>query len=220
MSILTPRHQSQVDFDSYAKTKSFSTPTKTKSIQIPELNPVKFDPPNKNQIDFDPITEFTSTSMPTLYEADFEAPKQKPRYFNPYARNKSFSTATQNQAVSNLYTEMTSIPIPHTEIKSMSPTFTKTKSISMLALKPSDIRPVYKNKSISSIYTKQSQLISTLKTNNFRPADKTKSPSIPTLDAKSISINTLKPRNFQPAHKNEVDFFLPPYKTQVNFDGP
>ena len=43
-----PRHQNQVNFDPYAKTKSISTPTV------------------KNQVNFDPYTEIKSTSIPTL----------------------------------------------------------------------------------------------------------------------------------------------------------
>ena len=54
-----------------------------------------------------------------------------------------FRPLHKNQAVSNLCTENKSIPIPRTEIKSISP-----------------------------IYTKLSQLISALKTNNSRPAHK------------------------------------------------
>ena len=48
-SILMPRHQNQVDFDPYTKTKSFSPPTQKKSTTIPALKSSQLDTPHKSQ---------------------------------------------------------------------------------------------------------------------------------------------------------------------------
>ena len=73
-------------------------------------------------------------------------PQHKNRVnFDPDTKTKSFSTPTQNKVDSDLYTEIKSRSIPYVEVKSISTTHRKTKSSSMLTLKPSDLRPAYKN---------------------------------------------------------------------------
>ena len=67
--------------------------------------------------------------------------------------------------------------IPHTEIRSISTTHTKTKLISMLTLKPSDLRPAYKNQvNFHHLRKNQVNRSTALKTSQFRPAQSISTP--------------------------------------------
>ena len=70
----------------------------------------------------------------------------------------------------------------------------KNKSISMLTVTPSDLRPASKTMSISTTYTKSSQSITTLKTTQFRPTHS----QFRHTTTKSIPIPTPKSSQFQP----------------------
>ena len=154
-SIWTPRHQNQVNFDAYTKPRSTSTPTP---------KPSSFWSLHWNEVNFDSHSYFKSILIP----------RRKNRVnLDTDTKNKSFSTAAHNQVNSDpphwnqvycdhhthqlnqfhLYTEIKPISIPHNEINSIS-THTKTKSISLLTLKPSDLRHAYKNEPISTTHTK------------------------------------------------------------------
>ena len=84
-------------------------------------------------------------SIPTLISCRFRCPDTKTESSPiPQSESKSFSTAAKKTIGFDQYTEIKSSYIPHIEIKLISTIHTKTKSISMPALKPSDFRPAYK----------------------------------------------------------------------------
>ena len=117
--------------------------------------------------------------------------------------------------------------IPHTELKSISTTHTKTKSISMLTQKPSDSRPASKTKLISTTHTKtksvdyhtesksisaRTQLISTPPQKKQVKIDTratTKSNSIPRTKVKFLSTPLLKSNQFDPYSKIQVNVDAP-----------
>ena len=73
------RHQKQVNFDTYAKTKYFSTPTlKPSKFRSLHWNQVTFDPPH-SQVNFDPYTKTKS----------FSTPPKKQVNSDPRTKNKS-----------------------------------------------------------------------------------------------------------------------------------
>ena len=102
--------------------------------------------------------------------------------FEEYFR-QLFWTQTAQIFVENIprkkrpYNEIRSSSIPHAEIESISTTHTKTKTSSMITLKPSDFWPAYKNEVSFDHPHSKSQSISTLKTSNFWPCLLYTSPS-------------------------------------------
>ena len=89
--------------------------------------------------------------MLTLKPSDFRPAHQKPSQFRPPTlKSSQFQPPTQQPNQFHPYTDIKLSSIPPAEIKSISPSFTKTKSISMLTRKPSDFRPALKNMSIST----------------------------------------------------------------------
>ena len=125
----------------------------------------------------------------------------------------------------------------HTEIKSMSTAQTRTKSISMLTLKPSDWRPASKNRVNFDHHRPSKNQVNRsshskqvnfgphtvnfapphTKQVNFDPNIKTKSNSIPDTKIKLISTPLLKICQFDPRSKIKP-ISMPPHKNQVNFD--
>ena len=124
--------------------------------------------------------------------------------------------------------------IPYTVIKSTSTAHTKTKSISMLTPKPSDLRPAFKNQ-VNFDHPHKNQVYRLHKkqvnfgphTVNFDPPHKkqvnfdsntkTKSNSIPHTKNRLISTPELKSSQFDP-HSISKSFPMPRHKNQVNFD--
>ena len=87
--------------------------------------------------------------------------------------------------------------MPPTEIKSISPTFTKSKPISACVQKPSQFRlPTQK----------RSQSIPTRKTNDFRPAHKNQFNFHPHAQNQVNFDQCTKTKKFRPARKNDVNF--------------
>ena len=80
--------------------------------------------------------------------------------------------------------------IPHTEIKPFSTTHTKTKSISMQTLKPSDLRARIQTKPMSTTHTKTKSIDHNPKNKSISAC--TQSITTPRTKNKSISIPTLK----------------------------
>ena len=130
-SFSTPTHN-QVSFDPYTDIKSKPMPhTEIKFISTtPRSLTLKsglFWPPTQQpsrfrgqfwlslekQVNFDLHSRSKSTMIP---------PTQKPRYFDPDLKSKSFSTPTHNQVSFDPYTDIKSKPMPHTEIKFISTT--------------------------------------------------------------------------------------------------
>ena len=126
--------------------------------------------------------------------------------------------------------------IPHTETNQISTNHTKTKSISMLTLKPSYeyLRPAFKNQ-VNFDHPHKNQVYRLHKkqvnfgphTVNFDPPHKkqvnfdsntkTKSNSIPHTKNRLISTPELKSSQFDP-HSISKSFPMPRHKNQVNFD--
>ena len=116
----------QVNFDAHTKTKQFAARIrKSSQIRAPTQKNVKFNPAHKNQLNSDPANVVMSISIPTLISSRFQCLDTK--------------------------TELVSI---QTKTKPISTTHTKTKSISMLTLRPSDLWPAYNTNSISTTHTK------------------------------------------------------------------
>ena len=103
-----------------------------------------------------------------------------------------FLPPTQQPNRVHPYPEIKSSLIPHTEIKPISTTISKSESNPMLTLKTSNVPPAHKNKvnfdprtknmSISVLTLKPSQFLSPIKNKvKFDPKTKVKSTSIPTL---------------------------------------
>ena len=124
--------------------------------------------------------------------------------FDPGAKNKSFSTATQKKSMPIHHTEMKSFStthtttksissytgiesssISHTEIKSICTAHTKCKSIGMLTLTTSDFRPVFKNQ-VNFDHPHKINFIPTLKSSQTRS---------PTLKSRQIGLSP-KPSQF------------------------
>ena len=123
-----PSYKNKVDFDS---------PTKNTSISVLTLKPSKSISPTQHQVNFDPNTEVKLISIPILRTRQFGMPPRHENEVNsdPDSKPSRFRPPQKNKVNSDPYTEIKSIPIPHTEIKSISTTHT-TKSISMPMLKP------------------------------------------------------------------------------------
>ena len=104
-------------------------------------------------------------------------------------------------------------PLPHNYVKPISTIHTKTKSSSMLTLKPIDFRPAYQSPvNFDHPHKKLSQSIPTLKTSHFRPVHKSQvnlDPHAknqvnfdPYIKTKYFSIRTQKPKSIlTPAQK-------------------
>ena len=125
--------------------------------------------------------------------------------------------------------------VEFTEIKSVSTTQTKTKSISVLILKPSDLRPAFKNRVNFDHHPHKNQVNRSLQLKMLISA-RTRSISIPRTKNESLSIPTLKPTQIWcllyssqfrclhtktkliSIHTLKPSVFRPPYWNQVNFD--
>ena len=123
------RHKNRVNFDPDTKNKSFSSRTlKSKVSSDPYTEITSIDHLHNNQNHFHTYTETKSSS--TLKSSQFRPHTQTPSQFRFSHYNHSGP-----------------------EIKSISKTHTKTKSIS-ITLQPSDFRPHTKTKAISTTHTK------------------------------------------------------------------
>ena len=92
---------------------------------------------HKNQVNLDPDTKNNSFSTAT----------QKPKSIPPLHWNRVNIDHPHNNPINFIPTlnEVTSSSIPNTETKSILTTHIKTKAISMLLQKSSDLRRAYKN---------------------------------------------------------------------------
>ena len=146
---------------------------------------------------------------------------------------KSFSTT--HTTTKNISSGIKSSSMPHTEITSIWTTRTKFTSICMLALKPSDFGPAYKNQvnfdrphnKINFIPTlKSSQIRSpTLKSSQFGPTTQQPSQSS-CLSWKQVIFgqHTSDKVNFYHRHNNQINSSLHwnkvKFKNQVKFCSP
>ena len=101
-------------------------------------------------------------------------------------------------------TEMKSSSIPHTGIKLTSTTQTKTKSISMITLKPRDLRPASENRVHLDHHHLTKSKSFDHNTQNMLKLARTRSNSIPRPKNKSILIPTLKPSQIRSLTKIRV----------------
>ena len=153
-----PAFKNQVNSTTHATTKLISSLHWKKVI---------FDPPHWNQFNLD---------HPHKNQVNFPAhPKNKWFSARIQVTNQSLPPTQQPNQFQHCST-------PRTEIKSISTTITKTKSISMLTLKISNFRRAHKdkvkfdprteNKLISVLTLKPSQFLPTQKQVNFDPHSK------------------------------------------------
>ena len=117
-------------------------------------------------------------------------PRRKPGWFPSRYWNKDISTPTKKLSQFRSSHEIKSSSIPHIEIKPISTTHTKTRSTSMLTLKPSAFRPACKNQVNFDHTQKPGQSISKLQKKSF---------SARTRKA-VIAILALKPSQFRCIH--------------------
>ena len=117
-------------------------------------------------------------------------PRRKPGWFPSRYWNKVISTPTKKLSQFRSSHEIKSSSIPHIEIKPISTTHTKTRSTSMLTLKPSAFRPACKNQVNFDHTQKPGQSISKLQKKSF---------SARTRKA-VIAILALKPSQFRCIH--------------------
>ena len=146
-------HNNHVNFDAYTKTKwfrarvqkpsEFRPPTLKPSQSLPTLKQVIFGPHSQPKSIWPPGKKQGSISIPTLKSSQFRS----------LHWNKSISTTHTTKSISSAHWNQVKFH-PHAEMKSIS---TITKSISMLTLNPSDIRPAYKNQFNSIPTLKPSQ---------------------------------------------------------------
>ena len=193
-----PPHKNQVNFDTNAKTKSFSTLIQ-KPSQLWSLhwNQVKFDSPHWNQVNFDhPHISKVKFDAHTKTKW-FSACIQKTRQFRP-------PTPKPSQSISTLKTSH----FRPTQKKQVNRDYrTKTKSILINTKKPNDYRPEHIKNNIDPPHIKV----------NFDTHTKTK----------SVSIHHEKKLIFRPYHWNQVIFdphssiksiLMPRHKIRFRFD--
>ena len=152
-----PRHQNQVNFNNYTKTKSISPHTqKPSTFWSLHWNKAMFDPPHtlshvwsqhQTQVIFDPRTK----------QSQFRSPLKNKSISIPIRNQFIFNLEDSKQAIFDHLTETKSIPIPtltssHVRSSSMKSsqfrpptqtrfnTHTKTKLVSASIQKPSSIR--------------------------------------------------------------------------------
>ena len=123
---------------------------------------------------------------------------KKQVHFDPDTKTKSFSTPRHkpNQFRSLNWTQVKFYP-SHLNQVDIDQNQTKTKSISMLTLKPSDSRPASKNESISTTTTHPKNKSIDHHTWNKLVLARTRSISTPRTKNKSFSILSLKPSHFR-----------------------
>ena len=134
---------------------------------------------------------------------------------DPHTKTKSFSTPDTKKISVDPQTEIRSSSTPHTETKSTSTTQTKTKLISMLTLKPSDLRPVSKILVIFDHHHPHKNQINQPYTKNKLISAGTRSISIPRTKTPSLSIPTLKPSQIR-SLTQKSSWFRHHYWNQVN----
>ena len=141
--VISARTKKRSQFDPRTKNKLIST------LTMSTLNPSQFRSRTQNLVRFDPITEIKPISMPRLINrGNFDANKS---FFDRHSKTMSTS-------------------IPYTQIKSISTTHTKTKSISMLTLENKWLpAPIYKETKFRPPTQVPSQSIPTLNTSHCRP---------------------------------------------------
>ena len=133
---------------------SFMLTLKTSDFRPAFKNRANFDCPQNNQII--PILTLKSSRIrsPSLKSRQFVPPTHKPSYWYTHTKEELSSASTQvtskflprkqrNQL--HPFSEAKSSSIPHTEIKWILTTITKTKPIFMLTLKNRNFRPAHKN---------------------------------------------------------------------------
>ena len=122
-----PAYKNQVNFDHQHKTESIDPHKKSKSFSARTQKPTPFWPPHKKQVNFDQNKN----------EVSSDAPRHKSQVnFDPDCKPYHFQPPHRNQVNSDPYTEIKSIPILRTKIKTISTTHTTIKSNSMSKLKP------------------------------------------------------------------------------------
>ena len=155
-----PPDRNKVNLDLHTKTKYFWTstqkPSEFRSLHWSQEN---FDPHYKmksilmpwhqSQAIFDPHTKTKPISSPALKPSQFRflhwIKSSSIPHLDSYTEIKSSSIPHINQVNFDPYAKIKSSSIPQNGIKSISTTHTKTKSNSMLTLRPSDFWPAYKN---------------------------------------------------------------------------
>ena len=152
---------------------------------------MQFDPPYKNRVNFDPLLKSSQFRSPLYIQVNLYASTQtrlisiqilKQSHFDPHKKLSQFRSSH----------EIKSSSIPHIEIKPISTTHTKTRSTSMLTLKPSAFRPACKNQVNFDHTQKPGQSISKLQKKSF---------SARTRKA-VIAILALKPSQFRSIYEN------------------
>ena len=146
---------------------------------------------------------------------------KNPTNFDPDAKNKSFSTATQkpNQCRSTIlkwshFRQPTHNRIhfilhwnqvkfdPNTEIKTIWTTHTKYKSTCVLTLTTSDFRPAFKNQvNFDRPHNNQINFIPRLKSSKIWSTRKSSQFARPTQKKQTVFMLVLKTSDFRPAYK-------------------
>ena len=147
------------------KSISISTP-KPSQLRCPTQKPCSFRPHLWNQVNFDPHSNIKSISInQDRNRVHFDSDTKTSNFPPPHGKTSKFRSLHWNQSQfrspplksshrrpptqqPNHFTSFTGIEsssILHSGIKSICPTHTKNKSISMYPPKPSDCRPVHKH---------------------------------------------------------------------------
>ena len=132
-----------------------------------------------------------------------------------------FLPPTQQPNRVHPYPEIKSSLIPHTEIKPISTTISKSESNPMLTLKTSNVPPAHKNKVNFDPRTKNMSIsVLTLKPSQFQPPGQNQVNCDPNTEVKSISIPNLKNKSICMPPDTKTKLISIQTLNQVTFDPP